>query len=59
MRLSDGARASFIKRLEELQGNTDYEATHSRADDILCVVLGILGYEDIVAAWDKVGKWYA
>jgi hypothetical protein len=59
MRLTWEERAVFIRELEALQGNADYEATHSRADDILCKVIKILGYEDIVAAWDRVGKWYA
>lgn len=59
MRLSDEARTEFIKQLQDWQGEGDYETAHSEADDILCDVLKLLGYEDIVEAWDKVGKWYA
>jgi hypothetical protein len=37
----------------------DYEAAHSQADDILCKLLTDLGFADVVAEFDKVGKWYA
>jgi hypothetical protein len=59
MRLSDEAKAQFLNELEALQNTSDFEYTHARADDILCQALSKLGYEDIVAAWDEVGKWYA
>lgn len=37
----------------------DNEADHSNADQVLCELLVSLGYGDVVAAWDRVGKWYA
>jgi hypothetical protein len=59
MRLTDEARAHFIRLLKEQQVNGDFEAAHSRADDILCAVLDTLGYDDIVMEWSEVGKYYA
>lgn len=40
-------------------GNSDIEADHSDADDILCSLLSYLGYDDIVNVYQEVGKWYA
>ena len=37
----------------------DFEADHQVADSLLCKMLRALGYDDIVNAFDKVGKWYA
>ncbi len=53
-----------IDKLEEIidrqtAHNSDKEADHSEADDILCDLLKRLGYGDVVAAWEKVPKWYA
>ena len=49
-----------IKELKELQGDdVDVEAVHSRADDILCDLLNVLGYYDVTAEYEKVRKWYA
>ena len=48
-----------IKELIEEQENGDYEIAHSIADDILCEFLVSLGYEDVVAEYNLVGKWYA
>jgi hypothetical protein len=59
VRLTDEAIKKFEKQLSDLQGMGDWEAAHSIADDVLCEVLTALGYEGIVEAWDKVGKWYA
>lgn len=53
------------KAIEELtkiaNGNHDGDtkAAHSHADMILCDLLDALGYEDVVAVWDKIDKWYA
>lgn len=32
---------------------------HVNADDILCDLLKLLGYEDVVVEYNKIGKWYA
>lgn len=37
----------------------DQEIDHSRADEILRELLTCLGYKKTVAAYDRVGKWYA
>lgn len=53
-------RERAIKDLYQLQiYGYDTEADHSTADRILCELLKALGYEDVVAAWDKIPKWYA
>jgi len=48
-----------INRLKKQQKNRDYENAHQIADDILCECLELLGYEDIVAEYNLVHKWYA
>jgi len=52
-------REEAIKKLKEAQENEDLESAHMVADDILCGFLESLGYEDIVAEWVLVEKWYA
>jgi hypothetical protein len=49
----------YVKLLEEQYRNDDYESAHSNADDLLCDLLLELGYDEVVEAWDGVGKWYA
>lgn len=48
-----------IERLKQLQEFTDYEASHSEADQILCDCLSQLGFQSIVNEFFKVGRWYA
>jgi hypothetical protein len=52
-------RERAIERLKELQRGGDTESEHLEADDILCMILISLGYQDVVAEWHKVDKWYA
>lgn len=52
-------RLKAIELLEQIACNGDTEEAHGDADDVLCSLLNELGYEDVVAAWDKVNKWYA
>lgn len=53
-------REAAIKELEEMHGeDQDYESNHLNADAILCDILGYMGCQDVVDAFDKVGKWYA
>lgn len=47
------------RRLVDLQAAGDPEAAHGEADDVLCELLTVLGYKDIVAEWQLVQKWYA
>lgn len=46
-------------KMKALVENDDYEEAHSRADDILCELLRDFGYNDLIDAYDQVGKWYA
>ena len=50
-----------INRLKKQQKTEtcEYETAHQIADDILCEFLVSLGYEDVVAEYNLVGKWYA
>jgi len=48
-----------LQELRELKTGGDTELGHSRADELLCEMLTTLGYEQIVAAWHEVDKWYA
>lgn len=50
---------SVARMIVETCMTGDQECDHSKADDILCDLLRILGYEKTVAAWDQVDKWYA
>ena len=56
----------FEKELEELRNlkatgdrYEDFEYGHIEADEILCKILLELGYDEIVEAYRKVGKWYS
>ena len=56
----------FEKELEELRNlkaTGDYfenfETDHIEADEILCKILLELGYDEIVEAYNQVGKWYS
>lgn len=48
-----------IEMLKEESQNRDREMAHISADRILCTLLEELGYEDVVAEYHKVSKWYA
>ena len=52
-------REQIIKKLIELQQSDDTEAAHCDADELLCNLLSDLGYDDVVAEYRKVDKWYA
>ena len=49
-----------IRRLKRQQSeDIDTEVAHQIADDIICEFLVSLGYKDVVAEYNLVGKWYA
>ena len=48
-----------IEKLRVSQVISDTETAHGDADDILCELLGALGYRDVVREWQKVEKRYA
>ena len=47
-----------MKELAE-DKHPDIECSPSDADDLLCELLSILGYQDIVDNFEKLDKWYA
>jgi hypothetical protein len=51
-------RKEAIDQLREIQEIANFEVAHRMADDILCRLLISLGYADVVAEYNKVGKWY-
>ena len=51
-------RKEAIDQLREIQEISDLKVAHRLADDVLCRVLHSLGYGDVVAEYNKVGKWY-
>lgn len=58
--LTKEQKDEFIKELKELSKNDNaIEINHITADNILCEVLKLLGYDEIVKEYDKISKWYA
>jgi hypothetical protein len=51
-------RKEAIDELREIQEIGDLTVGHRLADDVLCRLLHSLGYRDVVAEYNKVGKWY-
>ena len=52
-------RDEAVKALKVCQASDDIEVAHSNADDILCKLLNELGFEDVVAEYEEVDKWFA
>jgi len=52
-------REEAIIKLRQCQSNFDIEAAHVDADGVLTDLLTELGYQDVVAEWEKIDKWYA
>ena len=48
-----------IQNLKLAQKTPDQEEAHRIADGVLCTLLNLLGYEEVVNEWRKVDKWYA
>ncbi len=57
--ITDDERKDVLDRLRELAAKSDFEAAHIEADGLLSDVVRRLGYHDIAAAYDAVGKWYS
>lgn len=51
-------REEAIEQLKKHQQNADLETAHVEADDIICGLLKSLGYDDVVAEYAKIEKWY-
>ena len=45
--------------LKYINDNCDTEMAHVYADRVLCMLLGNLGYDEIVNAYENIEKWYA
>ena len=52
-------REEAIMELRQCQSNSDIEIAHIHADGVLTDLLTALGYQDVVAEWEKIDKWYA
>lgn len=50
-----------IAKLQVIQAMyaNDPEVAHSHADEVLCDLLTLLGYADVVAEWRQMQRWYA
>lgn len=48
-----------LKALPQAYDGGDYEASHPKADQVLCDLLTELGYGEVAAAFEKVGRWYS
>ena len=52
----------MVKQLKVINrelGEKDTEMAHVHADDVLCDLLIVLGYDEVVSEWEKIPKWYA
>ena len=58
MELTKEEQANYVDQLNLLNGG-NVELVHGIADDLLCDILSKLGYDEIVAAYARVEKWYA
>ena len=63
-RVENKIRRLYLKRLQTIVEEShsvgaDVEAAHVEADEILCDILDMLGFKDIVEAYNAIEKWYA
>lgn len=49
----------ILQKLIDLKKNSDIEAAHCEADDLLCELLNYYGDKKIVEAFNELEKWYA
>ena len=57
--MDEKIRKLYLARLKTIAEETDIEDAHIEADQILCDILDMLGYHDIVEAYNSIEKWYA
>lgn len=50
--------AYWTERMKEC-ANYGVEEGHMKGDDILCEILKLTGYGDVVKEFEKLDKWYA
>lgn len=51
-------REEALEKLKGIAASDSTEIAHIYADDVLLELLVSLGYEDVVAEWKKIDKWY-
>lgn len=57
--MTEEQRKEYLDRLLEMsEDHFDIGGNHVEGDRILCEILQLLGYYDIVSAYDKIEKWY-
>lgn len=49
--------AAQMREIDSTLG-VDAESAHGAADDLLTSVLKVLGYDDMVSAYEGIHKWY-
>ena len=57
--MNEELKNKFLKLMLDLQNETDIEANHTKADNLLCELLTELGYDEIVEAYNNLPGWYA
>jgi hypothetical protein len=50
-------KSEMLQMKNEIDG--DIESSHFYADKLLCELLIILGYQDIVDDYESIDKWYS
>jgi hypothetical protein len=49
---------TMIRDLQKLQGPHDTMTAHASADQMLCRLLTVLGFERVVKEWQRIDKFY-
>ena len=57
--MDEKIRKLYLARLKTIAEETDIEDGHIEADQILCDILDMLGFDDIVEAYNSIEKWYS
>lgn len=56
--MNEELKKKYLEKIKECN-NCDEEMGHVYADQALCELLRELGFDEIVEAYNKIGKWYA
>jgi len=49
----------YTELMRSAASNHDTEVAHGDADDLLCMLLKELGFDELVAIFEDMDKWYA
>jgi len=57
----DQMKTYFLQQMQEIvdKDGDDEEQEHIDADQLLCDLLEILGFEELIKLYHKIDKWYA